>query len=474
MKIKFILLIIFLISINLFSQVKNDSLKENSQNENSDRIFQGFEIDKNEMRIESLEKNTNLQIEKLEYIIESKLDKLDSKYGYYILFGSIILTVIGFGINFFGRRLIVEKIEKIIEKTANKYAEEQTNKVIKDFIDNGKIDQIIHEKGEPAIREIISKIETQGITVIDAIKVKGEIVISSMLAKQENAKPHDNPTSEKEIIEDSKENRAKEFFDLAFSSKDPLVQIELYKNVLEIQPNNIPALNNIGAAYNNIYSYKEAIKYLKLGIKLSPNYALTYANLANSYNLSGDLDSAIEYSDMAIKIDPKLDWSYSVKGNVLTKKGDLVAAEKTFNLAIKLNPNSPEAYNTRGYFYEETGKYEEAELDFIKSEKLGFPNKAMLYNNFAVLYRRKKEFNKAIEYLNMARKENPNFPNIDGTLALIYADKNDRENFYKYLVIALEKGCPAWNYLGDPGFDQFREDDKLQILFDSYRKKYVA
>ena len=474
MKKKFIVIILILISINSFSQIKRDSANLNQQFKNSENIKQGYEIQKNEMRIKNLERDINSQIEKLQLTTNSQIEKLDTKVGYYLLFGSILLTVIGFVINFFGRRLIIEKIESTIEKTANEHAEEQTDKVIKEFIDSGKIDQIIQDKGEPAIREIITKIETQGITVIDAIKVKGEKAISSMIAKQEKVKPHQNPTSEKEIIEDSKEARAKEFFDLAYSSKDPLVQIELYKNVLEIQPNNVQALNNIGAAFNNAYTYNEAIKYLKKCIELRPNYALPYANLANSYNLSDDLDKAIEYANKAIAIDPNLDWSYSVKGNVLTKKGDLKAAEKTFNLAIELNPRSPEAYNTRGYFYEETGKFEEAEIDFIKSEKLGFPNKAMLYNNFAVLYRRKKEFNKAIEYLNKARKENPNFPNIDGTLALIYADKNDRENFYKYLVIALEKGCPAWHYLGDPGFDPFRDEEKLHKLLDSYKRKYVA
>ena len=98
----------------------------------------------------------------------------------------------------------------------------------------------------------------------------------------------------------------------------------------------------------------------------------------------------------------------------------------------------------------------------------------MLYNNFAVLYRRKKEFDKAVKYLEKAREENPDFPNIDGTLALIYADKGERENFYKHLLIALEKGCPAWNYINDPGFDKFREEEKLNKLLESYKKKYAA
>jgi len=98
----------------------------------------------------------------------------------------------------------------------------------------------------------------------------------------------------------------------------------------------------------------------------------------------------------------------------------------------------------------------------------------MLYNNLAVLHRRLQDFDTAISYLNKARKINPNFPNLEGTLALIYADKKDKVNFYKYLVVALDKGCPAWKYLADPGFDDYRDEQKLKDLLELYQKKYIA
>ena len=32
----------------------------------------------------------------------------------------------------------------------------------------------------------------------------------------------------------------------------------------------------------------------------------------------------------------------------------------------------------------------------------------------------------------------------------------------------------AWNYLSDPGFDDYRNETKLIDLLESYKKKYVA
>ena len=482
MKIKILFISLIILSFNTFYQsqkkeievpeLKKDTLLTEYKYLLKD---QNFKIEKIYTELLHKQEKGELSIEHLETRINTKIERLDTKYNYYLVFGGILLAIITFFINYFGRNYIRDKVEILIEKTAAQYAEQKTDDVIKNYINDGRIDEIIKEKGEPAIQEIILKIQKQGTTVIDGLKEKGEEVISSMIAKQEKSIDKvTDLTTEEGIIEASKDSRVKEFFELAITRKDPLIQIELYKNVLEIEPENIESLNNIGVSFNNAYNYSEAIKYLTKCIEINPKYALAYANLANSYNLLEELEKSLEYANKAIELDSKVDYSYSVKGNILTKQGKLEEAEKTFNRAIELNPNSPEVYFTRGFFYEETGKYNESENDYQKADELGFPNRAMLYNNYAVLYRRKKDFNKSIKYLELARKENPNFRNLDGTLALIYADQKDTENFYKHLVIALDKGCPAWNYLNDPGFDDYRNDEKLKRLLSSYKKKYVA
>jgi tetratricopeptide (TPR) repeat protein len=92
----------------------------------------------------------------------------------------------------------------------------------------------------------------------------------------------------------------------------------------------------------------------------------------------------------------------------------------------------------------------------------------------AVAYRRKKQFDTAINYLDKARTVNPDWPNIDGTLALIYSDKGDDENFYKYLKISLDKGCLAWNYLSDYAFDRYRDSEKLKKMIEPYKNKHLS
>lgn len=434
-----------------------------------------LETEINRLRIENIDRQLNLKLETHEERLQIKVDQLESKINSYLIFGGAILTIAVFLANFFGRKLIKEKVENLVKNTASEYAKKATDDILNQYLSDGKIEKVIIEKGRPAIEEILKKLENEGKNTIDEIKNKGDKVLSSLLAKQEpNSILKNLESSDEEILKASEEARAGEFFDLALESTDPFVQIELYKNVLEIVPNYVEALNNIGVSFNNTYNHKKAIEYLKRCIKLEPDWALPYANIASSFNSQDDLEKALEYADKAIQLDPELDGAFAIKGNILTKKGLLDQAQETFDQAIRLNPKSPEAYFSRGFFHEEIKKYEESESDYLIAEKLGFSNKANLYNNIAVLYRRQKKYNKAIEYLNKARNENPNFPNIDGTLALIYADQENTELFYKHLVIALEKGCPAWNYLNDEGFDKYRDDQKLKKLLESYKKKYIS
>lgn len=394
----------------------------------------------------------------------------------YVFFIVGILSVIAFAINFLGKRAIKKRVEEIISETAQTHIESKIVETLNSKITNELIENALKTKSEEEINKLIAALEAKGNTAIDQFKTKGNEVIKSMLASPPKftIRLHGRPLSDKEISSQNNNLRAEEFFNLAFNAKDPRIKIELYKNVLEINPNQLEAMNNMAVSYNDLNEPNNSLEVLNKLIKINPNYSKAYANRAQAYNLLNEFDKALEDISNVIKIDPKLEYAYSVKGNILTKQEKFAEAEKALHTAIDMNSKSPEAYFNRAFFYEERGEYEKSKLDYEKAETLGFSNKAMLYNNMAVLFRRTKEFDKAIEFVEKARQFNPNFPNIDGTVALIYADKGEDEKFYSNLKTALEKGCPAWNYLKDPGFNKYRNEKRLQMLIEPYRKKFFA
>jgi tetratricopeptide (TPR) repeat protein len=74
--------------------------------------------------------------------------------------------------------------------------------------------------------------------------------------------------------------------------------------VLELVPDYIPAINNIGAAYMNLEQNDSAFKYYKLAVKLDSTYENASLNLGLLYHSLRQYDSAIVYIQEAIRLDP--------------------------------------------------------------------------------------------------------------------------------------------------------------------------
>lgn len=481
-KMKYLIFLIFIIfDHNTFSQ--NIKLQVTEQNRQlmdekiktlQEKVVNlQFELDKNEKNfndcLSTIKNETNENIS--EYKNATK--DLINLYVFFITGGVI---VIGFFVNFFGKSAIKKRVEELILETAKNHIEAKIVETLNSKITNELIENAIKSKSEDEINKIIESIESKGNTAIDQIKTRGDEAIKSILAlpPKIQLKKSNKHLSDEEIIKQNDSLRADEFFNLAFNSSDPRIQIELYKNVIELNPNNFHALNNMAVSYTNLNEANFAISALDKAIELNPKYHQAYSNRANAYNLLDNYEQALKDIAIAIELDPSFEFAYAVKGNIQTKQGKFEEAEVTLNTAVQMNPNSAEAYFNRAFFYEERKRYDESLRDYIQAETFGLKNKAMLYNNMAVLYRRLKQFDVAIEFIEKAKIFNPNFPNIDGTLALIYADKNDEESFYQNLKIALEKGCKVWNYLSDSGFDRYRDSKRLKMLIEPYRKKYFA
>lgn len=476
MKILIITIILFF-SIPTYCQLpNNNSTKQISERKNSspeiERLYEEIVSNNTENKTALTELKTDLKAEINEYK-QSTRDLLNT----YVFLISAGVFIIGFLVTWLGKSAIKKRVEELITETIQKHAEEKIVQTLNSKITNELIEKSIKSKTEKEINDILDAIKKDGAKTIQDLKRKGSEAINQILAappiqKQEEENKN---LSDLEITENNNQARADEFFKIAYeNTKNHRIKLELYKNVLDITPDNYHALNNIAVSHINLNEPFLAIEALDKAIEINKDFIQAYVNRARANNLLNKLEDALIDLEKASAINSNFEFIYSVKGNILTKQGKFDEAEIELNKGVELNQNSPEAHFNRAYFYEERKQYDKSEADYKMAESLGMENKAMLYNNMAVLYRRKKEFDTAIEYLEKARSIDPNYPNIDGTLALIYADKGDDNNFYKYLQLALEKGCPAWNYLHDNGFDKYRDTERLNKILDAYKKKYFA
>ena len=470
MKILKALFFLLILTGSSYAQKPN---KEKSLNDNSEIIILKIEnLEKQNADLKDEIKTTNSNLNKSIADVKSDTKEIIYTYGAIV---TAVLGLLGFLINFLGKKAIKDRVEEIISNRAQLHIETKTLEVLNSKISDSIIEEVIKSKSEAQIAQLITALKLKTEETIEQIKEEGNQAINSLKSSPEliGHKIYQTQTDQ-EISENNLQQTAYELFSLAFEATDERLQIELYNSVLKIEPYNLHALNNLGFAYNALNKAEEAIKCFTKIIEIDSSYYKALTNRAQSYNLLGNFTAGLSDLESSLKIKNDFEYSYAVKGNILTKLGQFKEAEIELNKAVELNVNSGEAYFNRAFFYEERLNFANSLSDYEKAEQLGVINKGMLYNNMAVLFRRMKKYNKAIEYLNKARAISPEFANIDGTLALIYADQGDDDNFYKYLKIALEKGCKAWDYLHDSGFDKYRDSDRFKRLIEPFKNKALA
>ena len=116
----------------------------------------------------------------------------------------------------------------------------------------------------------------------------------------------------------------------------------IWKQVLEGDPNNVEAYNNLGNALHKQKKLDESIVQYRKAIQLDPNYVDAYYNLGFALKNQKKLDEAIEvriagkFKQIHVGIDPQLPVN-SLQSNLLTSWGlpnDVVIAIIPFVMGV--------------------------------------------------------------------------------------------------------------------------------------------
>ena len=146
--------------------------------------------------------------------------------------------------------------------------------------------------------------------------------------------------------------------------------IELLKTAIQIKPDYLEALNNLGVANKDQNDLDKAIAYFQQALKLKPNYPEALNNLGNCFKAQGKLDEALSYYQQALKIKSNYPDALNNLGLTLREKGKLDEAISCFEQALKLQANYPEALSNLGICFRGQGHLEQAISCFQQALKL--------------------------------------------------------------------------------------------------------
>jgi len=171
---------------------------------------------------------------------------------------------------------------------------------------------------------------------------------------------------------------------------------EIWRQVIEQDPNNAPAYLGLGNRLRDQNKLEEAIAAYEKAIEVDPNYAFAYVGLGNALRSDNQLEAAKAQYEQAIELNPNLPGVYWNLGNVLADLGNSEEAIAQFRIALKLKPDSVPVYNDLGDLLLQLGNVEEAIAVYNEAINLG-SQFVSSYVGLGNALRENNQLNQAIE-----------------------------------------------------------------------------
>jgi tetratricopeptide (TPR) repeat protein len=181
---------------------------------------------------------------------------------------------------------------------------------------------------------------------------------------------------------------------------------QLLNEAIDIEPNNVTILNNLGTTCIELGEPKNAIGYYKKAIQIDPNNVNAHYNLgAICYNLK-QLKGAKSHLQKAIELQPDFALPFLVLGNVCADLKEYENAISNYQKAINVNYKLSSAHNNLGLVFRTLNDSKNAISCYKKAIEIK-KDHAGAHHNLALALRESGEFDKAIKSHEMAIKYEP-------------------------------------------------------------------
>src|ERR1051325_10311846 len=111
-----------------------------------------------------------------------------------------------------------------------------------------------------------------------------------------------------------------------------------FKEVIKLDPTRAGAYINLGAAYNRLGNYDEAVATLRRAIQIDPARGEGYYNLGLVHKQLGQLDMAINAYREAVRLNPRMYDAHYNLGNIFMEKGQLQQALAHYRSSLEIRP----------------------------------------------------------------------------------------------------------------------------------------
>lgn len=140
--------------------------------------------------------------------------------------------------------------------------------------------------------------------------------------------------------------------------------LAIYQQILDIDDKNLEAMNNLGSIYRKMKQYRESVSILEQGIIVDEHNIQLFYNLGFTYKEMEKYPGAIHCFEMVIAHNKDDVLAYNHLGSIYSLQGDYSKAIETLNRGVKVDPNHPVLHLNLAHAYEKVGNIDAASLEY--------------------------------------------------------------------------------------------------------------
>jgi FkbM family methyltransferase len=134
---------------------------------------------------------------------------------------------------------------------------------------------------------------------------------------------------------------------------------QMYRGVLQGDPNNANAWCYLGIACHDLDRFDEAVAAYQRAIQIQPKFPIAYNNLGNTLRMQKRLAESLRCFDEALRQQPGYVNAHKNKGTALVWEGCLAEALESYAQALELAPDDAETHKNLGVIMLLQGRFDE-------------------------------------------------------------------------------------------------------------------
>jgi tetratricopeptide (TPR) repeat protein len=249
--------------------------------------------------------------------------------------------------------------------------------------------------------------------------------------------------------------------------------VDICREILEIQPGNINALNLLGIVSYQQKDYDSAIEHTRKLVSLNSGNAQSYYILGHSLQEKGAVDEAITYYKKSLQLNPDFVDAHYNLGTIFQDKKMYDEGISCYQKVLQLNPGDVDAYYNLGFVLQEKGQHAEAMALFWKALQLN-PNLDEAYARIGLALQETRQSDDAITCYRKAIELNPNNLIALYGLATVFKEKGHLDEAIDYYRKALKldpDSDKAYNNMGAAFIDQGKFSEGIRCFKKSLELK---